>query len=91
MTLRCEVHNRPRPMLPQQRTHQLRIADVSCDQLMPPITLQRLQIRRIPRIAQRIEIHHRRASALNPSQNKIRPDKTGAARNQNRVLNRFIP
>ena len=89
MALGCKMHNRPRPMLREQRAHQFRIADVSAHKQIARIGLQRGQVGGIPGIGQQVKIHDRRARVLEPAQNEIRADKPGPACDKYRILRRI--
>jgi hypothetical protein len=52
---------------------------------MPPIGVERRQIRGIPCVGQKIEIHDRRTRGIDPVQDEIRADKPCAPGHQNRV------
>jgi hypothetical protein len=59
------------PLLPQQRGHQFRIANIATHQLVPGIALKSREICRIAGISEQIEIDHSGTSVLDPLQHKV--------------------
>src|SRR5579863_1330830 len=88
MALGGKMHDGARPVLLKQRRHQFAIGNIALHEKMPRISLQRIQVRRIARVGQEIEIHNGRTGALQPGQYEVRPNKTGPAGDKNRVLHR---
>ena len=79
MGLRSKMHHSARLVLGKQLPQQRRVANVSLHKTMQLIALQRLQIRQIPGVRQRIKVQDRLVIASTPLQNEVGADETGSA------------
>src|SRR5579884_2563205 len=86
MAFRCEVNNRIRPVLAQELPDQLAIRDIAVRERVVWIVAYRLQVAQISCVGKLIEIDDRNRRVLHLMQDKVGPDETGAASDENSML-----
>jgi hypothetical protein len=80
------MHDHARPMLLQQPAHHLRVTNVAAHKRVALVCFQRRKVRRISRVRQQVNIHHRPAAGFYPTQNEVRADKPRSAGHENRFI-----
>src|ERR1700722_7881706 len=86
MALGREMHDGARRKLSQQLVDKGAVLNISPDEVIARPVGNRQQVAQISGVGQLVQVDQRRSYRVEPVQNKMRADKSGAARDKNRGL-----